>query len=309
MPCPSSERPRPSRIGSIVQIPNPICARSGMKVPWVVHPVAVDAPGRGRTALVEGDLAPPKPGDVVVDVLIGRLDDVIERLAGSPGAQLLVQREHAGGGAEDGEHALAHVEVEHLEGGHRPAVVPRVPADVLDREVDGEGRGPIRRQLELARGEDEVLGAVGGLEPVVGQREARDRDAHLAPADGQLGVGVQWEVLATGWERQARRAPARRVEVRPPELVVGDEAVAGGCGLRLRRHGFSSQSRSGAMGRHGRSPFVCAPNGFCGQRQVLFCGSLWPVSHQPVGVPCMFGGCAGGMRGAGCGQTPRWVSR
>jgi hypothetical protein len=70
-----------------------------------------------------------------------------------------------------------------------PTVVPRFPAEVGDREVDGEGRGPIRRQLELARREDEVLGAVGGLEPVVGQREARDPHLHLALGDGQLGVG------------------------------------------------------------------------------------------------------------------------
>ena len=33
MPCPSSERLRPSRIGSMVQIPNPIRARSGITVP------------------------------------------------------------------------------------------------------------------------------------------------------------------------------------------------------------------------------------------------------------------------------------
>jgi hypothetical protein len=29
-----------------------------------------------------------------------------------------------------------------------PAAVHRIPADVLDREVDGERHGPIRRQLE-----------------------------------------------------------------------------------------------------------------------------------------------------------------
>jgi hypothetical protein len=59
----------------------------------------------------------------------------------------------------------------------------------------------------------------------VGQREARDRHADLAVADGQLGVGVQREVRAAGRQRQARRAPARSVEVGPPGLVVGDEAV------------------------------------------------------------------------------------
>jgi para-nitrobenzyl esterase len=39
MPCPSSERLRPSRTGSMVQIPNPMRTRSGMKVPWVWYTV------------------------------------------------------------------------------------------------------------------------------------------------------------------------------------------------------------------------------------------------------------------------------
>jgi hypothetical protein len=39
MPCPSSERLRPSRIGSIVQIPNPMPARSGINVPWASYTV------------------------------------------------------------------------------------------------------------------------------------------------------------------------------------------------------------------------------------------------------------------------------
>src|SRR5919197_3787772 len=108
----------------------------------LVHLVAVDAPGRGRAAPVERDLARAKQGEVVVEVLVRRLDDVVERVGRSPRAQLLVHREHAGGGAVDGEHALAYLEVEHLEGGQSPPVVPRLPADVLDREVDGEGRGP-----------------------------------------------------------------------------------------------------------------------------------------------------------------------
>jgi hypothetical protein len=76
-----------------------------------------------------------------------------ERVAGPAAAQaqLLVQRERAGGGADDGERALARLEVEHLEGGHAPAVVLRVPAEVVDRGVVREGRGPVRWQLELAR--------------------------------------------------------------------------------------------------------------------------------------------------------------
>src|SRR3712207_8981389 len=47
---------------------------------------------------------------------------VVEGLACSATAQaqLLVQSEHAGGGAADGEHALAHAEVEDVEGGHSP---------------------------------------------------------------------------------------------------------------------------------------------------------------------------------------------
>src|SRR4051794_26859865 len=39
MPCPSSERLRPSRIGSIVQIPNPMRARSGIKVKTEADPL------------------------------------------------------------------------------------------------------------------------------------------------------------------------------------------------------------------------------------------------------------------------------
>jgi hypothetical protein len=39
MPWPSSERLRPSRIGSIVQIPNPMRTRSGMKLPRVWYTV------------------------------------------------------------------------------------------------------------------------------------------------------------------------------------------------------------------------------------------------------------------------------
>jgi hypothetical protein len=54
-----------------------------------------------------------------------------------------------------------------VEGGHSAAEVRRFPADVLDSEVDGEGGWPIRRQLEPAGREDEVLGAVGGLKAVV----------------------------------------------------------------------------------------------------------------------------------------------
>jgi hypothetical protein len=77
---------------------------------------------------------------------------VVERLArcATPQAQLLVQRQHAGGGAAGGEHTLGHGEVEDVEGRHPQPVVPWVPADVLDREIDGERRRPIRRQLELA---------------------------------------------------------------------------------------------------------------------------------------------------------------
>jgi hypothetical protein len=99
------------------------------------------------------------------------------RLPAAAQAQLLVQREHSGGGAAGGEHALAHFELEDVEGGHSPTEVPRFPADVLDREVDGECRGPIRRQLELARREGEVLGAVGGLKRVVRRRAGLQRAA------------------------------------------------------------------------------------------------------------------------------------
>jgi hypothetical protein len=135
----------------------------------LVHRATVDTPDRGRSALVEGDLARAEAGEVVVEVLVWGLDHVIEGRGRSATAQaqLLVQREHARGGAADGEHALAHLEVEDVEGRHSPAEVPRVPADVLDREVDGERGGPVARQRELLRREGQVLGAVGSLEPVV----------------------------------------------------------------------------------------------------------------------------------------------
>jgi hypothetical protein len=208
----------------------------------LVHLVAVDVPGRGRSASVERDLARAEPGEVVVEVLVRRLDHVVEELACSAigRGHLLVHREYAGGGANDGEHALAHVGVEDVEGGHSPTEVRGFPVDVLDRHVDGERRRPIRRQLEPARREDEVLGAVG-------QREARNGHSHLAVADGQLRVGVQRDVLAAGRERQARRGPARSVEARPLELVVSDEAVAGG-GRRLRTHVATPYATRAACG-------------------------------------------------------------
>jgi hypothetical protein len=59
-----------------------------------------------------------EPGEVVVEVLIRRLDYVVERLVCSGTAQLLMHREHAGGGADDGERGHAPVEVEDGEGGH-----------------------------------------------------------------------------------------------------------------------------------------------------------------------------------------------
>src|SRR5262249_20214543 len=93
--------------------------------------------------------------------------------------------------------------------------------------VHGEHGGTIGRHVELLGREDEVLGAVGGLELVVRQREARNGHPHLALAYGQLCVGIQRDVLA-GREGQARRRPERRVESRAAELVVGD-ASAGGC--------------------------------------------------------------------------------
>jgi hypothetical protein len=138
-----------------------------MKVPWVWDPVAVNVPSSGRSAPVERELARAKSGEVVIEVLVRRLDHVNERLACFPRTELLVQREHAGGGAADREHALAHRQVEHLECGHCPTVVSRFPADVPDPQVDGERHGPIPRHLELTRREDEVLRAVGGLELVV----------------------------------------------------------------------------------------------------------------------------------------------
>jgi hypothetical protein len=148
-----------------------------------------------------------------------------------------------------------------VEGGDSATEVPRFPADVLYREVDSERRGPIRRQLELARRKDEVLGAVGGLERVVRQREVRDRRAHLALADGQLGVGVQWDVVAARRERQARRAPARSVEVGPLSwsyVTKPSRAAAASCVSGVTA---SAPERSGAIHRHDGSPFAYALKG------------------------------------------------
>jgi hypothetical protein len=131
------------RIVNIVQIPTPIGARSGIKVPWASYTVWPSTkPGRRRPGPVERDFARAKPGEVVVEVLVRRLDYVVKRLACSATAQaqLFMQREHTRRGAADVEHALAHVEVEDMEGGHPAAVVRRVPVDALDREVDGERR-------------------------------------------------------------------------------------------------------------------------------------------------------------------------
>src|SRR5919197_1039405 len=44
----------------------------------LVHLVAVDAPGRGRAAPLQRDLALAKPGEVVVEVLVRRLHHVVE---------------------------------------------------------------------------------------------------------------------------------------------------------------------------------------------------------------------------------------
>jgi hypothetical protein len=109
----------------------------------------------------------------------------------------------------NGEHALAHLQFADLKGCDPSTEVPRLPADVLDREVGGEGRGPIWRQLELARRQGEVFNAVDGLKRVVRHREARNHHTHLPLADSQLRVGVQLELLAAGRERQARRGPTR----------------------------------------------------------------------------------------------------
>ena len=44
----------------------------------LIHPAAVDVPRRSRSAPVERDLACAKPGEVVVEVLVRRLDYVDE---------------------------------------------------------------------------------------------------------------------------------------------------------------------------------------------------------------------------------------
>ena len=197
-------------------------ARSGITVPWASYTVrpstrqaAVDA------APVERDLARAKPGEVVVEVLVRRLDHVVERLACSATAQaqLLVQREHAGGGAADGEHALGHGEVEDVKGRHSPAVVPRFPADVLDREVDGERRRPIRRQLEPAR--SRRRGTWGCRRPETCRATARSAESSLAP--------------------RPRRRPAPRWG--PAGRARRPSGAAGAPGSSARRRGPAPRAR------------------------------------------------------------------
>ena len=76
-----------SRIGSIVQIPKPMRACSGITVPGASYTQRPSTrQDRGRRASVERDLARAKPGEVVVEVLVGGLDDVVEGLARSAAA-------------------------------------------------------------------------------------------------------------------------------------------------------------------------------------------------------------------------------
>jgi hypothetical protein len=216
-----------------------------MKVPWVSYTVLPSTRQAAVDLLLSSVISHvrrrPKSSS---KSSYGDSDYVVERLAYSTRAQLLMQREHAGGGAADGEHALAHLEVESVKCGHSPTEVPGIPGDVLDREVDGEHRRSLRRHLELACREDEVLGAVGGLEGTCDseKRGIVTRTSPSPTASSALGSsGMCSPPVGNG---RARRAPARSVEVRPPELVVYDEAVAvGGCSLRLRRHGFPRTDR------------------------------------------------------------------
>jgi hypothetical protein len=99
-------------------------------------------------------------------------------------------------GADEGEHALGHLEVEDEEGGHSPTEVRRVPADVLDREVDGERRGPIRRQLELAS--SGMCSSPVGSGRRAGPQRAASRSGPLSssyvakPSGAAAGACVSW---------------------------------------------------------------------------------------------------------------------
>lgn len=109
---------------------------------------------------------------------------------------------------------------------------------------------PIRRQLELARREVEVLDAVDGLERVVRQRESAESSLaprprrRPAPRWGPAGSARRPSEAAGGPGSSARcRGPA-------PELVVRDQTVRGvGRDLRFRRHPVPPLCPSGAVRR------------------------------------------------------------
>ena len=87
---------------------------------------------------------------------------------------------------------------------------------------------------KLTRRQGEPLNAVRGLNRS-SDSEKREIVPRTSPSP-TASSAFERDVLARG-ERQARRAAERGVEVRSPELIVGDEGVAGGGrGLRLRRH-------------------------------------------------------------------------
>lgn len=112
-----------------------------------------------------------------------------------------------------------------MEGGDPTTEVVRSLGVRGHREVDGKRGGAVMRQFELSAGQHEVLDAVRGLEPIVGQREPGNRHAQLATPDAHLRMRVQREVFATVRQRYVGHAPPPGVEYGPSQLVVHAEAI------------------------------------------------------------------------------------
>ena len=106
----------------------------------------------------------------------------------------------------------------------RAAVVRPVPADVLDRLLDREGHGPIRRAARTRLVETlRCLALSAAWKASSRQREARSR-TRTSPsptASSALGSCARCAVRRSG--AAGARAPACGVQFRSLKLVVGDE--------------------------------------------------------------------------------------
>ena len=131
-----------------------------------------------------------------------------------------------------------------MEGGHSPPVVRRVPADVLDREVDGERRRPIRRQPNPRVEKARYLGLSAAWNASC-DSEKRGIVTRISPsptASSALGSSGRCSPPVGSGRRAEVQCAASRSG--PVELVVGDEAVA-----HVERRGRRSARFRGAIGR------------------------------------------------------------